>query len=919
MLGALRRVIGDENERQLRKLWPLVEAINRLEPEMERLSDAELRAKTDQFRARLGDGETLDDLLPEAFAVVREVARRRLGMRHFDVQLLGGIVLHQGKIAEMKTGEGKTLVATLPLYLNALEGKGCHLVTQNDYLAKRDAQWMGPIYHALGLSVGVLQHEASYRFDPGANLDNPSLRYLEPISRREAYLCDITYGTNNEFGFDYLRDNMAVDLSQVVQRRDHPHHYAIVDEVDNILIDEARTPLIISGPAEESEEIYRTFARLVARLREGEDYVVDLKHRSVALTEGGITKVEKALGIANLYDPQHYRLTRFLDAALKAQALYQRDRDYVVKDGEVIIVDEFTGRLMYGRRWSDGLHQAVEAKEGVRVQRESITYATITIQNYFRMYEKLAGMTGTAWTEREEFRTIYGLDVVVIPTHKPMIREDHPDVVYRSAEGKWRAVVQEIEEAHAQGRPVLVGTVSIENSERLAEMVRRMAVCRSPNCARYYQVCPLREPQVLNAKHHEREALIIAQAGRYGAVTIATNMAGRGVDIILGGNPDLLAEQLARQRGLNLVALPPEEQARIRQEARQLWQQEHDQVVAAGGLHVVGTERHEARRIDNQLRGRSGRQGDPGSSRFFVSFDDDIMRRFAPEWVKGLLGRLGMDEDTPLESRLVSKAIEQAQTKVEAHNFDIRKHVVQYDDVMNTHRELIYRERRKILEGADLKANIQEMIAQEIGELVDQHYAEGEPDHRLLMQELREIFPSPPSISPAELAEMEPEELEERLLAQAEAVYQEKERELGPEGMRLLERLVMLTTIDQLWVHHLTALDEMRQGVGLRGYGGQDPLVVFRREAHDMWQQLLGHIRALVVRRILRETLAPAAAPAPARPRNLRESGPEKESGQQARGQRQPVGAAVAAKVGRNDPCPCGSGRKYKKCCGRSA
>jgi preprotein translocase subunit SecA len=919
MLGALRRVIGDENERQLRKLWPLVEAINRLEPEVERLTDAELRAKTDQFRARLRDGETLDDLLPEAFAVVREVARRRLGMRHFDVQLLGGIVLHQGKIAEMKTGEGKTLVATLPLYLNALEGKGCHLVTQNDYLAKRDAQWMGPIYHALGLSVGVLQHEASYRFNPDANLDNPSLRYLEPISRREAYLCDITYGTNNEFGFDYLRDNMAVDLSQVVQRQEHPHHYAIVDEVDNILIDEARTPLIISGPAEESEEIYRTFARLVARLREGEDYTVDHKHRSVALTEEGITKVERALGISNLYDPQHYRLTRFLDAALKAQALYQRDRDYVVKDGEVIIVDEFTGRLMYGRRWSDGLHQAVEAKEGVRVQRESITYATITIQNYFRMYEKLAGMTGTAWTEREEFRTIYGLDVVVIPTHKPMIRIDHADVVYRSAEGKWRAVVQEIEEAHAQGRPVLVGTVSIENSERLAEMVRRMAVCRSPDCQRYYQVCPLREPQVLNAKHHEREALIIAQAGRYGAVTIATNMAGRGVDIILGGNPELLAEHLARQRGLNLVTLPPEEQARIREEARQLWQEEHDKVVAAGGLHVVGTERHEARRIDNQLRGRSGRQGDPGSSRFFVSFDDDIMRRFAPEWVKGFLGRLGMDEDTPLESRLVSKAIEQAQTKVEAHNFDIRKHVVQYDDVMNTHRELIYRERRKILEGADLKANIQEMIAQELSELVDRHYAEGQPDHKVLMTELREIFPSLPAVSPDELAEMDPDELEERLLAHAEAIYEEKERELGPQGMRLLERLVMLTTIDQLWVHHLTALDEMRQGVGLRGYGGQDPLVVFKREAHDMWQQLLDHIRALVVRRILRETLAPAAAPAPARPRNLRESGPEKEPAQQTRGQRQPVGAAVGAKVGRNDPCPCGSGRKYKKCCGRTA
>ena len=923
MLKSLARTIfGDPNERELKRHREVVEQINALEPEMKKLSDTQLRDKTDEFKARLAAGETLDDLLPEAFAVVREAAVRTIGQRHFDVQLIGGIVLHQGKIAEMKTGEGKTLVATLPLYLNALLGRGVHLVTPNDYLSKFGLQQMGPIYHFLGLESAVIQSRGgnetmhSFRFNPQWISDDARFQFLEPIERKEAYQADITYGTNNEFGFDYLRDNMVRSLDEVVQRG---HYYAIVDEVDNILIDEARTPLIISGPAEESEEIYRTFARLVARLREGEDYVVDLKHRSVALTEGGITKVEKALGIANLYDPQHYRLTRFLDAALKAQALYQRDRDYVVKDGEVIIVDEFTGRLMYGRRWSDGLHQAVEAKEGVRVQRESITYATITIQNYFRMYEKLAGMTGTAWTEREEFRTIYGLDVVVIPTHKPMIREDHPDVVYRSAEGKWRAVVQEIEEAHAQGRPVLVGTVSIENSERLAEMVRRMAVCRSPNCARYYQVCPLREPQVLNAKHHEREALIIAQAGRYGAVTIATNMAGRGVDIILGGNPDLLAEQLARQRGLNLVALPPEEQARIRQEARQLWQQEHDQVVAAGGLHVVGTERHEARRIDNQLRGRSGRQGDPGSSRFFVSFDDDIMRRFAPEWVKGLLGRLGMDEDTPLESRLVSKAIEQAQTKVEAHNFDIRKHVVQYDDVMNTHRELIYRERRKILEGADLKANIQEMIAQEIGELVDQHYAEGEPDHRLLMQELREIFPSPPSISPAELAEMEPEELEERLLAQAEAVYQEKERELGPEGMRLLERLVMLTTIDQLWVHHLTALDEMRQGVGLRGYGGQDPLVVFRREAHDMWQQLLGHIRALVVRRILRETLAPAAAPAPARPRNLRESGPEKESGQQARGQRQPVGAAVAAKVGRNDPCPCGSGRKYKKCCGRSA
>jgi len=908
MLKALRRIIGDENERELRKLWPLVEAINRLEPQVEALTDAELRAKTDEFRARLREGETLDQLLPEAFAVVREVAKRRLGMRHFDVQIMGGIVLHQGKIAEMKTGEGKTLVATLPLYLNALEGKGCHLVTQNDYLAKRDVQWMGPIYHSLGLSVGVLQHEAAYRYNPQANLDNPSLRYLEPITRREAYLCDITYGTNNEFGFDYLRDNMAVELSQVVQRLDHPHHYAIVDEVDNILIDEARTPLIISGPAEETEEIYRTFARIVSRLREGEDYTVDHKHRTVALTEEGITKVERALGISNLYDPQHYRLTRFLDAALKAHVLYQRDRDYVVKDGQVIIVDEFTGRLMYGRRWSDGLHQAVEAKEGVRIQRESVTYATITIQNYFRMYEKLAGMTGTAWTEREEFRTIYGLDVVVIPTHKPMIRIDHPDVVYRTSSGKWRAVVREIEEMHAQGRPVLVGTVSIENSERLAEMVRRMAVCRNPHCSRYHQTCPLREPQVLNAKHHEREALIIAQAGRYGAVTIATNMAGRGVDILLGGNPDLLAERLARERGLNLVALPPEEQAKVREEARRLWQEEHQLVISVGGLHVIGTERHEARRIDNQLRGRSGRQGDPGSSRFFVSFDDDIMRRFAPEWVKGLLARLGMDEDTPLESAMVSKAIEQAQTKVEAHNFDIRKYVVQYDDVMNTHRELIYRERRKILEGADLRANIWEMVCQEIDELLDTYYQDAGADPKALLRALADICHTPPPLSPQQVEEMGREELREAILSHARQLLEEKEQELGQEKMRLLERLVMLSTIDRLWVDHLTALEEMRQGVGLQGYGGQDPLTVFRREAHDMWEQLTHHIRSLVVRRIFRETLVPLA---PARPRNLRERGPG--------GEAQAVGARVGGKVGRNDPCPCGSGRKYKKCCGRVA
>ena len=932
VLGIFKKVLGDYNEKELRRLWPTAVEVNEWEEEVSALSDEGLGAKTEEFRRRLAEGESLDDILPEAFAVVREVSRRRIGLRHFDVQVLGGIVLHQGKIAEMKTGEGKTLVATLPVYLNALEGKGAHLVTVNDYLAKRDTQWMGFIYHSLGLEVGVLQHDAAYLFDPTANLDNPSLRYLRPVSRREAYAAEITYGTNNEFGFDYLRDNMTVDPSQVVQRREDSQYYAIVDEVDNILIDEARTPLIISGPAEETEEVYRTFARIVPRLQPEMDYVVDVKHRSVSLADEGVSKVEKVLGIRNLYDPANYRLTRFLDAALRAQALFQRDHHYVVKDGEIIIVDEFTGRLMHGRRWSDGLHQAVEAKEGVKIQRESVTYATITLQNYFRLYKKLAGMTGTAWTEREEFHTIYGLDVVVVPTNQEMIREGHPDVIYRSEEWKYRAVVSEIEEMHAQGRPVLVGTVSIENSERLADMLRRLSTCRLEECGEYYPVCPLKEPQVLNAKHHEREAIIIAQAGSYGAVTIATNMAGRGTDIILGGNPERLAEELARKRGIELVAAPAEQAAEIRGEARELWQGEHDKVVAAGGLHIVGTERHEARRIDNQLRGRAGRQGDPGSSRFFVSFEDEVMRRFAPDWMPNLLGRLGMDEGTPLESGMVSKAIEQAQTKVEGYNFDIRKHVVQYDDVMNRHRELIYQERRKILEGADLKANILEMIEEEI-EYVFDTFASGENraewDLNSLLAELKAILPLPAEFTASRLSQMAREEALEAVLEHARQAYEAKEKELGAEKMRTLEHLVMLGTIDRLWVYHLTALDEMRQGVGLQGYGGQDPLVVYKKEAHDMWGQLTDHIRRNVVQRIYHLTLAPQAVPAPAPPRQVRESGPAKESAAPTRTAARaaaadqavtlgsPAATATAArKVGRNDPCPCGSGRKYKKCCG---
>ncbi len=932
VLGIVKKVLGDYNEKELRKLWPLAVEVNDLEDETAALSDADLRAKTDEFRRRLADGETIDDILPAAFAVVRETARRRIDLRHFDVQIVGGIVLHQGKIAEMKTGEGKTLVATLPLYLNALEGKGAHLITVNDYLAKRDAQWMGPIYHSLGLSVGVLQHDSAFLFDPTANLDNPSLHYLAPVSRREAYGADITYGTNNEFGFDYLRDNMVVDLTQVVQRRDDTHNYAIVDEVDNILIDEARTPLIISGPAEETEEVYKTFARVIPRLNPDSDYVIDHKHRSVSLTDEGVGKVEKMIGIRNLYDAANYRLTRFLDAALRAQCLFLRDHHYVVKDGEVIIVDEFTGRLMHGRRWSDGLHQAVEAKEGVKVQRESVTYATITLQNYFRLYGKLAGMTGTAWTEREEFHTIYGLDVLVIPTHHPMIREEHSDIIFRTEAGKYRAVVEEIEEMHAHGRPVLAGTVSIENSERLADGLKRFSSCRLAECGTHHQVCPLKEPQVLNAKQHEREAAIIAQAGRFGGVTIATNMAGRGTDIILGGNPERLAEELGRKRGIDLLSAAAEQAAALRQEARQAWQEEHELVVAAGGLHIIGTERHEARRIDNQLRGRSGRQGDPGTSRFFVSFDDDVMRRFSPDWVPNLLARMGMEEDTPLESGMVSKAIEQAQTKVEGYNFDIRKHVVQYDDVMNRHRDLIYTERRKILEGADLRANTLEMVQEEIESVFDA-FAPGENptewETKSLLADLKAIYPLPAHFSEEHFHSLHREDAIEEVVQHAQETYGAKEQEMGPDKMRVLERLLLLGTIDRLWVYHLTALDEMREGIGLTGYGGRDPLVEFKREAHDMWQQLADHIRQNVVRRIFHVALTPQPVPTPAAPRRVQESGPAKEAAAPApsrgaaraaaAGQAVALGApatAVAHKVGRNDPCPCGSGKKYKKCHG---
>ncbi len=882
----LKRLFGDSSESAVRKLRPLVEEINELEPDVQALTDDQLRAMTDQFRQRLADGEGMDDILPEAFAVVREASRRHIGMRHFDVQLIGGVVLHQGKIAEMKTGEGKTLVATLPLYLNALEGHGAHLITVNDYLAKRDTQWMGPIYDALGLSVGCLQHESAFLYSHEKVSDVPNMEHIKPVPRRQAYHADITYGTNNEFGFDYLRDNMATDLDFTVQRE---LHYAIVDEVDNILIDEARTPLIISGPSQENTQTYFTFARLVPRLTQEVDFTVEEKHRAVNLTEEGMSKLEQWLGVKNIYDPENYRLTRYMEAALKAEILYKLDRDYVVKDGEVVIVDDFTGRLMFGRRWSDGLHQAVEAKERVKIQQETITYATITLQNYFRLYGKLAGMTGTAWTERDEFFKIYRLDVVVIPTHVDLVRREYADFVYRNEESKFRAVAREIEERHQAGQPLLVGTVSIEKSEYLSDLLKRRGI---PH-------------QVLNAKFHEKEAGIIAQAGRFGTVTIATNMAGRGTDIILGGT---------------MEGRDPDE-----------WQEEHNNVVEAGGLHIIGTERHEARRIDNQLRGRAGRQGDPGSSRFYVSFEDDIMRRFAPEWLPKTMSKLGMDEDTPIESGMVSKAIESAQSKVEGYNFDIRKHVVEYDDVMNMHRDVIYTERRKIMMGADLRANILDMVREEICELADTFLPlRREEDWNIeeMLREVATIFDPPPSLSAKSLEGLSHEQAVEAIVTASEEQYRRREEEMGEEVTRTVERLVMLRVIDSLWVEHLTATDEMRQGIGLTAYGQFDPLVVYKREAHDMWDQLLANIRRQITHTIYhvqlqappppREAVGategrggmPADAPAEAQPVAV---GARAGGGREAA--RRPVGAH---KVGRNDPCPCGSGKKYKKCCGRA-
>ncbi|MCC6177809.1 MAG: preprotein translocase subunit SecA [Chloroflexi bacterium] len=891
MLGWVNRLLGGKPwERELNRVAPLVEEANECEPEIQELSDEELRDKTTEFRGRLLAGEELDDLLPEAFAAVREAARRAIGLRPYDVQLVGGAILHGGKIAEMRTGEGKTLAATLPAYLNALTGKGVHVVTVNDYLARRDAQWMGRVYHALGLTVGVIQHEAAFLYDPEFLAEDASMASLRPAGhRREAYAADITYGTNNEFGFDYLRDNMVWRQEDMVQR---DLHYAIVDEVDNILVDEARTPLIISGPAEEATDYYAMFARIAPRLRPEVDFSVEQRTRSLTLTEDGIEHVEKLLGIQNLYDPENFELTHYLENAMKAQVLFIRDDQYVVKDGEIIIVDEFTGRMMVGRRYSEGLHQAIEAKEGVRVQRENVTLARITFQNYFRLYGKLAGMTGTALTEADEFRRIYNLDVVPIPTHRPMVREDQSDFVFKTEEAKFRAVVQEIKGLYETGRPVLVGTVSIEKSERLADLLRRTGV---PH-------------QVLNAKQHEREASIIAQAGRPNTVTIATNMAGRGVDILLGGNPAGLADEMLREQKVDRTTATPDQLSEAIREAEAIVERDREAVIELGGLHILGTERHEARRIDNQLRGRAGRQGDPGSSRFYVSLQDDLMKRFGGQSIAGLMEKLGLEEDVPLEHSWVNKAIENAQTKVEAYNFDIRKHVVEYDDVMNRQREIIYADRRKVLAQDNLRSMIEEWVEEELTSLVDTHLPAEDTslwDYEALLNQLRMLMPIPDSVTIEELETYTREELQEQLVHLASDVYDRREEQFGPELMRFIERAWMLNVIDRLWIRHLTAIDDVREGIGLRAYGQRDPLVEYKVEAAAMFEDLLGQIQHDVVYAIYH--VEPRQEP-------VRRPTPMTTNHDEDRGN-QPVRAGK--KVGRNDPCPCGSGRKYKKCHGR--
>ncbi len=887
MVGFLQKIFGTKNERELKRLLGETDRINVFEPSVAALSDDGLRSKTEEFKNALASGKSLDDILPEAFAVVREVSKRVLSMRHFDVQLIGGLVLHEGRIAEMKTGEGKTLVATLPVYLNALDGKGVHVVTVNDYLAKRDAQWMGPIYHFLGLTVGVIQHDSSLLYDPSYVVADKRFLNLRSCSRQEAYRADITYGTNNEFGFDYLRDNMKYDISDYCQRE---LNYAIVDEVDSILIDEARTPLIISGPSEESTDKYYKVNKVIPNLKNEADFKLDEKLKTSILTEEGNVKVERFLGLGNLYDPANIELVHHVLQGLRAHHLFKKDVDYVVKDGEVIIVDEFTGRLMPGRRWSDGLHQAIEAKENVKIASENQTLATITFQNYFRMYNKLAGMTGTADTEAAEFAEIYNLDVVVIPTNKPMIRDDRADMVYKSERGKFNAVIEEIEQCNAKGQPVLVGTTSIEKSEVLSSLLKRKGIKHS----------------VLNAKYHEKEAEIVAQAGRFAAVMIATNMAGRGTDIVLGGNQAGLAGDFLRDK----PDYTEEEFSQALEKAKTICEREREEVVGAGGLHIIGTERHESRRIDNQLRGRSGRQGDPGSSRFYLSLEDDLMRIFGSDKINSLMTMLKMEEDIPIENKMVTKAIENAQKRVETHNFEIRKHLLQYDDVMNKQRSEIYTFRREVLGSESMQERVLEMIEDEIDGLLSVYCPEevipDEWDLKGLGDALFGTFAVKLDVQGARNRDT----LSEMITVAVREAYEAKEREAGGDVMRYLERMVLLQVIDTQWKDHLLGIDHVKEGVGLRGYAQKDPLIEYKKEAFDLFADMSDRITSETLMRLFKIQIRkeePEMQPTPQQRLSLNRAGGGDGPRQAERKEK---------KIGRNDPCPCGSGKKYKKCCG---
>ena len=916
-----KKIFKSYSEKEVKRVMPIVEKINSLEEEISKLSDTELRNKTNEFKQKLKNGSSLDDILPETFAVCREASKRVLGMRHFDVQLIGGIILHQGRIAEMKTGEGKTLVATLPVYLNALTGDGVHVVTVNDYLARRDSEWMGKVYKFLGLTVGLV------------------ISGMQPQDKRNAYACDITYGTNNEYGFDYLRDNMVIYKDQLVQRK---LNYAIVDEIDSILIDEARTPLIISGRGKQSSDLYKKADKFVRKLipkiiveenakdfvqaedNENYDYIVDLKAKSASLTQKGIKKAEEEFNLENFNDIENSEIVHNVNQALRAHGVMKKDIDYIVKDGEVLIVDEFTGRIMYGRRYNNGLHQAIEAKENVKIADESKTLATITFQNYFRMYNKLAGMTGTAMTEKDEFEEIYKLDVIEIPTNKDMIRKDNPDIVYKNENAKFRAVINDIKQSHEKGQPVLVGTISIEKSEKLSDLLRKEVI----------------KHEVLNAKYHEKEAEIIAQAGKYGAVTIATNMAGRGTDIMLGGNSEYLAKEEMRKLGyseeqiIQATAFNETDDQEIissRNKFKELQgkynsiiKEEKEKVISAGGLKIIGTERHESRRIDNQLRGRSGRQGDPGESRFYIGLDDDLMKIFGGEAITKVYETLGADENMPIESRLISSSVESAQRRVEGRNFSIRKAVLNYDDVMNTQREIIYKQRREVLDGEDLKANVLKMIKSLIEDIVTPYFAEEHVNKESLLQELNT------NLTITDLESLNKEnihlkEVIEEAVEKAYAIYDEREKAIGAEELRELERVVTLKIVDEKWMDHIDAMDELKDGIGLRAYGQKDPVVQYRIEGFDMFDQMVLDIKTDVVKLLMhvrkKEENIQRTEAARITGMSLENSAISNLDGTIAPKTSSPQNQTVVnhePKVGRNDQCPCGSGKKYKNCCGRN-